>query len=64
MSINVINVEVKDNPAPFTAPFQFEITFDCSAPGIPDGTSHSVILRHVKVDFMGCADLFSVFIHL
>ncbi len=28
-AINVTNVVVLDNPAPFTNPFQFEITFEC-----------------------------------
>ncbi len=32
--INVTNVTVLENPAKFTAPFQFQITFDCAAPGI------------------------------
>ena len=27
--VNVLNVAVLDNPSAFTAPFQFEITFDC-----------------------------------
>jgi len=30
----VTNVEVLDNPCNFTNPFQFEIIFDCIAPGI------------------------------
>lgn len=34
--VAVTNVEVLDNPAPFSNPFQFEITFECHAPGIPD----------------------------
>lgn len=29
--VNVTNVTVLDNPAPFTNPFQFEITFECLA---------------------------------
>lgn len=32
--IVVTNVEVLDNPSKFTNPFQFEIVFDCVAPGI------------------------------
>jgi len=32
--IVVTNVEVLDNPSKFTNPFQFEIIFDCIAPGI------------------------------
>ena len=27
--VNICNVDVKDNPCPFTHPFQFEITFEC-----------------------------------
>jgi histone chaperone ASF1 len=27
--VNIINVVVLDNPASFTNPFQFEITFEC-----------------------------------
>jgi histone chaperone ASF1 len=27
--INVLNVEVLENPAPFLSPFVFEITFEC-----------------------------------
>lgn len=30
----VTNVEVLDNPSKFTNPFQFEVIFDCIAPGI------------------------------
>lgn len=32
--IVVTNVEVLDNPCKFTNPFQFEVIFDCIAPGI------------------------------
>jgi histone chaperone ASF1 len=27
--VNIINVEVLDNPTSFTNPFQFEVTFEC-----------------------------------
>jgi histone chaperone ASF1 len=27
--VNLLNVTVMNNPAPFTSPFQFEITFEC-----------------------------------
>ena len=27
--VNITNVEILDNPAPFSNPFQFEITFEC-----------------------------------
>lgn len=30
--VNIINVGVLDNPAPFMNPFQFEIQFECIAP--------------------------------
>ncbi|KAI8878615.1 anti-silencing protein [Backusella circina FSU 941] len=30
--VNIINVQVLDNPTAFTNPFQFEITFECNAP--------------------------------
>jgi histone chaperone ASF1 len=35
--VNILNVEVLDNPAPFQNPFQFEITFECIAP-LEEGT--------------------------
>lgn len=35
--INVTNVEILDNPTKFTNPFQFEITFECLAPGVQEG---------------------------
>lgn len=34
--INVTNVQVLDNPAKFSNPFQFEITFECVPPGIKE----------------------------
>jgi histone chaperone ASF1 len=30
--VNIVNVEVLDNPTKFTNPFQFEITFECIGP--------------------------------
>ena len=27
--VNITNVVVLDNPAPFTSPFSFEVTFEC-----------------------------------
>jgi len=36
--IDVKNVVVLDNPAPFLAPFRFEITFDCTGQ-LNDGTT-------------------------
>jgi hypothetical protein len=35
--VDVKNIVVLDNPAPFLAPFRFEITFDCTGP-LADGT--------------------------
>src|ERR1700722_4573843 len=32
--INVTDVKVLDNPAPFSSPFQFEVTFECYPPGV------------------------------
>ncbi len=37
--IIVQNVEVLDNPALFTSPFQFQITCECMAPGVKEGNS-------------------------
>jgi hypothetical protein len=36
--VNILNVEVLDNPTAFTNPFQFQITFESVAPGIKEGT--------------------------
>jgi len=36
--VNVANMIVLDNPAPFGNPLQFEITFECLQP-LEDGTS-------------------------
>lgn len=27
--VSLLNVDVRNNPAPFTAPYEFEITFEC-----------------------------------
>ena len=35
-AINVTNVVVLNNPAPFTDPFEFEITFECYPPGLQE----------------------------
>ncbi len=42
-SINVLNIEIPNNPAPFLAPFMFEVTFECFAPleeGATNGRPH------------------------
>ena len=35
--VEILNVEVLDNPTKLTNPFQFQITFECRAPGIKEG---------------------------
>lgn len=30
--VSLLNVNVKNNPAPFGAPYEFEITFECLEP--------------------------------
>nr|DAD31948.1 TPA_asm: hypothetical protein HUJ06_010799 [Nelumbo nucifera] len=35
-AVNITNVTVLDNPAPFLNPFQFEITYECLIP-LKDG---------------------------
>lgn len=34
--VNIINIQVLDNPTCYTNPFQFEITFECTSP-LKDG---------------------------
>lgn len=36
-AVNLTNVTVLDNPAPFLSPFQFEISYECLTP-LKDGT--------------------------
>eukprot|EP01083_Nonionella_stella_P270593 916452_1 len=36
MSIQLQDVKVLDNPAPFTSNFRFRITFDCIEPGVKE----------------------------
>eukprot|EP00462_Mataza_sp_D1_P002275 CAMPEP_0175106450 /NCGR_PEP_ID=MMETSP0086_2-20121207/11206_1 /TAXON_ID=136419 /ORGANISM="Unknown Unknown, Strain D1" /LENGTH=280 /DNA_ID=CAMNT_0016382787 /DNA_START=18 /DNA_END=860 /DNA_ORIENTATION=- len=47
--ITVENVTVLDNPSKFSNPFQFEITFSCSPPGIPGELEW-------KLTYVGSAD--------
>ena len=47
--INVTNVKVLDNPAPFTAPFRFEITFESYPPGLQEELEWKLI-------YVGSAD--------
>lgn len=37
-AVNITNVTVLDNPAPFLSPFQFEISYECLTP-LKDGNS-------------------------
>ena len=30
--VSLLNVDVRNNPAPFAAPYEFEITFECLEP--------------------------------
>ena len=40
--VNIVNVVVKDNPAKFADPFQFEITFDCTE-ALPEDLEWKII---------------------
>ena len=31
-TVSLLNVSVRNNPAPFNAPYEFEITFECLEP--------------------------------
>lgn len=46
--VAIKNIEVLDNPAPFTNPFQFEITFECLPPGVTEELEWKLI-------YVGCA---------
>lgn len=59
--VNVVNMAVLDNPAPFLSPFSFEITFECLQPldddlewkvlyvGSAEDTSHDQVLDEILV---------------
>jgi histone chaperone ASF1 len=47
--INIVNVQVLDNPAAATSPFQFEITFEGIAPQVMTAE------LEWKVVYVGCA---------
>lgn len=59
--VNVVNMVVLDNPAPFLSPFSFEITFECLQPlgddlewkvlyvGSAEDTSHDQVLDEILV---------------
>lgn len=40
--VDIINVQVLDNPTSFTNPFQFEVTFECIQE-LSDGTYFSIL---------------------
>jgi len=44
--VNVLDVNVLDNPTSFTNPFQFEITFECLK-HLPSGTSKYISFAHI-----------------
>ncbi|KAJ0042966.1 hypothetical protein Pint_18690 [Pistacia integerrima] len=53
-AVNITNVTVLDNPAPFSSPFQFEISYECVAPlkdvqvnGIIEVSKVMCIVHHV-----------------
>jgi histone chaperone ASF1 len=47
--INITNVCVLSNPAPFTSQFSFEITFECHAPGLPSDSSQELEWKLIYV---------------
>ena len=54
--VNVSNVIVHNNPTHFTAPFQFEVTFEC-VQELQDGESSEMpgwlaLLQHIRYDAM------------
>jgi len=49
MTVQLNNVQVLDNPAPFTADFKFLITFDCVEPGVKEELEWKLI-------YVGSAD--------
>jgi histone chaperone ASF1 len=42
--VSLLGVEVKNNPAPFDAPYEFEITFECLEQ-LQKGESPQMILQ-------------------
>lgn len=45
--VSLLNVNVLNNPAPFTAPYEFEITFECLEP-LKDGMISTTIQTDVR----------------
>jgi hypothetical protein len=43
--VSLLGVEVKNNPAPFDAPYEFEITFECLEQ-LQKGNPHSDAIAH------------------
>ena len=44
--VNITNIQVLNNPARFTDPFQFEITFECISP-LEQGTFQMLIVTTI-----------------
>lgn len=50
-TVNIANVTVLDNPAPFLSPFQFEISYECVTP-LKDGNQFALsVLFSVDLGF-------------
>lgn len=49
-AVNITNVAVLDNPAPFLTPFQFEISYECLTP-LKDGTSSTYSYPTISFGF-------------
>ncbi|KAI9361507.1 histone chaperone [Pilaira anomala] len=59
--VNILNIQVLDNPTSFNNPFQFEITFECNAPlkddlewrmiyvGAAESSEHDQVLDSIMV---------------
>ncbi|KAF3522018.1 hypothetical protein F2Q69_00050898 [Brassica cretica] len=47
-AINITNVSVLDNPAPFVSPFQFEISYECltSLQDVTDSFNHLLVSKY------------------
>lgn len=50
-AINITNVAVLDNPAPFVSPFQFEISYECLN-SLKDGKKLHFLLPDTELGFM------------
>jgi hypothetical protein len=45
-TVNLLNIALQNNPAPFTEPFLFEITFECFA-ALAEGTGQPCAARTI-----------------